>query len=73
MTRDKDTGHFTQDRVRCDQCQMVAINGIACHEIGCPNMRARWDKKSQSWVKQYECFECGCKADIGTVCCGGDE
>lgn len=23
----------------CDQCQALFINGIYCHEIGCPNMR----------------------------------
>jgi len=21
----------------CDQCQAVSINGVYCHEIGCPN------------------------------------
>lgn len=30
----------------CDACQMVAINGIATHETGCPNT-------------PRECFECG--------------
>lgn len=24
---------------RCDQCVMVRINGVACHEHGCPNAR----------------------------------
>ena len=24
-------------RVRCDQCEACAINGLACHETGCPN------------------------------------
>ena len=22
--------------MRCDQCEMVSINGVACHETGCP-------------------------------------
>ena len=22
---------------RCDQCEMISVNGQACHEIGCPN------------------------------------
>jgi hypothetical protein len=26
-------------KVKCSQCQAVAINGIACHETGCPNAR----------------------------------
>lgn len=24
-------------RAKCDQCQLVRINGIVCHEIGCRN------------------------------------
>jgi hypothetical protein len=24
-------------RVKCDQCEILVINGIACHEHGCPN------------------------------------
>jgi hypothetical protein len=24
--------------VRCSQCQAATINGIPCHETGCPNM-----------------------------------
>lgn len=26
-------------KVRCSQCQAAAINGVPCHEHGCPNMR----------------------------------
>lgn len=60
-------------KVYCDQCQMLSINGIPCHEIGCPNMRARWDIDSQSWVRQYKCSECGCMADEGSLCCQEEE
>jgi len=24
--------------IRCSQCQSLVINGIPCHEQGCPNM-----------------------------------
>lgn len=24
-------------RVRCSQCEAIVINGMACHETGCPN------------------------------------
>lgn len=34
-------------RVRCSQCDAVCVNGIPCHERGCPNDR------------NGECFECG--------------
>jgi len=26
-------------RVRCSQCEALVINGIPCHERGCPNER----------------------------------
>lgn len=36
----------------CNGCQMISINGIACHETGCPD----------AWRDQpKECFECGCE------------
>ena len=35
---------------RCDSCEIMYINGVRCHEIGCP---AAWkDEKT-------ECKECG--------------
>lgn len=30
-------------RVRCSQCEALTINGIACHETGCPNAAERPD------------------------------
>ena len=34
----------------CNSCEMLTINGIACHEQGCP----------ESWKDEVrECFECG--------------
>ena len=34
----------------CDSCQALMINGIHCHETGCPD----------SWKDyQNECYECG--------------
>lgn len=58
---------------RCDSCQMLSINGVACHEHGCPNRRARYDADSGTWIKQYTCFECGYEADAGEPCCQGEE
>jgi hypothetical protein len=57
--------------MHCDRCEMVSINGVACHERGCPNMGARWD--GEIWIKQRECFECGCTVDADDPCCNGDE
>ena len=34
----------------CKSCEAVSINGVNCHDIGCPD----------SWMdKPYECKECG--------------
>jgi hypothetical protein len=33
-TYNRSTGYY---RVRCSQCEALVINGIACHETGCPN------------------------------------
>ena len=55
-------------KVSCDQCEMLSINGVACHEHGCPNSRKTWDVESQSWVKYVTCFECGYKVRQGETC-----
>ena len=60
-------------RVKCDRCQMLSINGIACHETGCPNMGARWDSESGEWIKQRKCFTCGYTVDADDECCNGEE
>jgi hypothetical protein len=54
---------------KCDQCDSVTVNGIYCHEHGCPNRNSRWDAENKRWVKQYECRRCGGKVDIGDSCC----
>lgn len=56
-------------RMGCDQCEMMQINGVPCHETGCPNMGARWDAENGAWVKQRECFECGMEVDEDDPCC----
>ena len=47
-------GHPT--RLHCDQCEALAINGVATHETGCPNSHI--DLISGKPHK-IECFECG--------------
>ena len=59
---DEDEGeHF-----RCDQCEALMINGVFCHETGCPNIKAKYI--DGAWVKFYECFECGYEVREGEVC-----
>jgi hypothetical protein len=57
--------------VRCNRCAMLAINGMNCHETGCPNLGSRWDAVEAEWVRYVKCFECGCDVREGEVCCGG--
>jgi hypothetical protein len=61
-----------RQRVSCDQCEMLSINGLACHEISCPNMGGRWDD-GEGWVKQRKCFDCGCTVDADDPCCSAEE
>lgn len=58
--------------MRCDQCEMLLVNGVPCHETGCPNSRSRYDAESGEWVKQRKCFECGCTVDAEDLCCNYD-
>lgn len=38
--------------VKCDQCQAFMINGLLCHESGCPNTHKKYvDGK---WISQEE-------------------
>lgn len=38
--------------VGCDQCELLRINGVVCHETGCPN----------AWRdEERECEWCGTK------------
>lgn len=66
-------------RVRCDRCEMLMINGVACHERGCPNLGARYDRKAKEWVKLGKCRECGQMLDADNdahatnLCCDAME
>lgn len=42
--------------VRCSQCAAASINGIACHETGCPNER-------------HECKGCGSAVTFRNTYC----
>ena len=33
--------------IRCDSCEMVSINGVACHETGCPGAKLERDNEEQ--------------------------
>lgn len=54
--------------MRCDQCEMLSIQGVPCHETGCPNARKTWNAERQAWVQFVECPECGCDVEEGESC-----
>lgn len=35
--------------VRCSQCRASVVNGVACHETGCPNAARA---KREAWLEQ---------------------
>lgn len=37
---------------RCDQCAAARINGVFCHEHGCPNQNKLWDIIDQTWKNE---------------------
>ena len=41
--------------IRCSQCSATVINGLACHEKGCPN-------------ETYECRGCNAQLDYHGYC-----
>lgn len=34
---------------KCDQCDSLYINGIYCHEIGCPNSGKEYNTEEERW------------------------
>lgn len=54
--------------MQCDQCQLARIQGLVCHETGCPNSGKTWDADREAWIKYVECFECGFDVEQGTHC-----
>ena len=54
--------------MHCNQCQMLSINGVACHETGCPNSRKTWVPEREEWVRYIQCFDCGCDVELGKAC-----
>jgi hypothetical protein len=60
-------GDIVCDRTSCDQCTALMINGVFCHETGCPNSRKVY--RDGEWVKVYHCIECGCEVEDGEACC----
>jgi hypothetical protein len=46
-----------EPRLKCNQCQLLSINGVACHETGCPNSGRTWSNDEHDWIEQEEEME----------------
>lgn len=44
------TKHY---RVKCSQCEALTINGVPCHETGCPNQAAA-DRRAREAEREEE-------------------
>lgn len=47
--------------VGCSQCEALCINGIACHETGCPNQTRACDECGASIPKRQRLCESCCE------------
>ena len=54
--------------MKCNQCEALMINGVFCHETGCPNSKKTWVEERQEWVRFYECRICGDEVEKGEPC-----
>ena len=50
----------------CDRCAALMINGVFCHELGCPRRNSLYT--GGRWVKFVKCFNCGCDVEENTCC-----
>ena len=57
----------TAEQIRCNQCEALYINGLFCHETGCPNEKKRWIEGE--WKRFVTCFNCGYDVEEGQACC----
>jgi len=55
-------------KVKCNQCEALAINGTPSHEIGCPLSDRKWVIEDgfctpSDTPTPPECSECGCECE----------
>jgi hypothetical protein len=53
---------------KCDGCEAAMVNGVLCHEHGCPNKGKIWDAEEQRWIKIVNCPHCDGDVEYGEVC-----
>ena len=63
----KTIGDIPVPRFACNQCEAAMINGVFCHEAGCPNTHERFIEGE--WVAVRKCFSCGREVLGAADCC----
>ncbi len=53
-------------RIHCGDCAALCINGVPCHETGCPSSHI---DLTTGKPRPKKCFECGCEVPEDGVCC----
>lgn len=43
--------------MKCNQCDSVYINGVFCHEAGCPNQHKVYNAEDDVWQESNESDE----------------
>lgn len=52
--------------MKCGQFKLLRINGLVCHETGCPNAGKIWE--DGQWARYRDCRECGLPVREGVAC-----
>jgi hypothetical protein len=72
VTRIKENEDYKNAKKRCDQCNPLVVNGVFCHETGCPTQHKKWVEDRQEWVRFVKCHECGFEVEEGETCSCND-
>ena len=49
---------YTEATMGCDSCDVLTIQGVACHEFGC---ESKWRDPVTDRGYPAPCWECGCE------------
>lgn len=54
-------------KVTCQDCDVRVINGVVCHEFGCPTARKEKEKQKACFECGYPRVDCGCDEERGNL------
>jgi hypothetical protein len=58
-----------KNHIKCEQCEAAMINGVFCHETGCPNSKKRYIPETETWERVVTCPICGYDRLEDAICC----